>query len=77
MDIELQTLRRVQRVKAAGWLSFPDMCLHCGYGETKMKALAMLKDFPQPSVPTGSGKERRWNKIQVDEWMMAHQEQAA
>lgn len=70
------TPERIARVKVAGWLSFPSLCLHCGYGETKMNGLIDLPDFPRPSMPTGNAKERRRNKAKVDAWLEAHEAMA-
>lgn len=76
MTPEQETYKRVRRVQSAGWLSFSDLCLHCNYGETKMRELMLLPDFPRPSRPTGSAKESRWNKARVDAWLETHELEA-
>lgn len=68
-----QTYKRIQRVRSAGWLSFTDLCFHCGIMETEMRELTRRNDFPTPSSPTGSMKGRRWSKEKVDAWMEAHE----
>lgn len=73
-EIEQQTFKRIARVRSAGWLSFTDLCFHCGYTDTKMRELVRRQDFPRPSSPTESEKGRRWSKRVVDEWMEAHLE---
>lgn len=73
MTPDQQSLKRIQRVRSAGWLSFTDMCAHCNFGETKMRELMLLPDFPRPSQPTGSPKESRWSKAKVDAWLEAHE----
>lgn len=72
MTSEELIYRRVQRVLSAGWLSFTDLCFHCGFGETEMRDLTKRKDFPRPAAPTESTKGRRWSKAAVNEWMEAH-----
>ena len=75
-NIEAVTYKRIQRVRSAAWLSFTDLCFHCGVGETTMRELTELPDFPTPSMPTDSDKLRRWSKAEVDEWWAAHKLQA-
>ena len=68
--------RRIVRVRAAGWLSMTDLAYHCGVSPEKMRQWSMLSDFPQPSAPTGSWKEARYSKDEVDEWLRNHRRAA-
>lgn len=65
--------RRITRLVGSNWLSFTDLCFHCGFMETEMRELTRRRDFPVPSNPTGSGKGKRWSKEKVDAWMEAHE----
>lgn len=77
MTNEDKSIKRIQRVRAAGWLSLTDLAFHCGVSDPKMKEWTLLPDFPQPSTPTGSWKEARYEKTAVDDWMRAHRREAA
>ena len=74
VNIEELAYKRIQRVRSADWLSFTDLCFHCGYTETTMRDLTRRSDFPTPSAPTESGKGKRWSKEKVNAWMDAHSE---
>ncbi len=71
-----EVYKRMTRVLCASWLSFRDLCFHCGLGETEMRELTRRNDFPTPSCPTGSVKGRRWSKQEVNVWMDAHKSEA-
>lgn len=73
---EQQAYKRIVRVRAAGHLSLTDLAFHCGVSDPKMKEWTLLPDFPRPSQPTESTKERRWSKEKVDAWLEAHELEA-
>lgn len=74
MTDEQLAFKRVQRVRAAEWLSVTDLAFHLGVSEGKAREWMRLPDFPTGSNPTGSWKEKRWSKTKVDAWMEAHSE---
>ena len=74
MQPQESEVKRILEVRCAGWLSFTDLCLHCGFEETTMRKLTKRTDFPTPVNVTGTNKGKRWNKETVDEWMEAHLE---
>lgn len=69
---EEKAAKRVEKVRAAGWLSFAHLCLHCGQGETQMRMYTRLEDFPKAVNPLGGWREARWEKSAVDAWFRAH-----
>lgn len=75
-DLDLITHKRIQKVRSATWLSFTNLCYHCGFDETKMRELTQRKDFPRPASPTETERGKRWNKDEVNEWMAAHKLEA-
>lgn len=74
-EIEQQTFKRIQLVRAAEWLSLGALSIHLELGKDDIARLVKRPDFPWPVSPTGTMRCRRWRKQKVDEWVNSDQEE--